>query len=56
MRVADRLTQREASWRELERLVDQISDRHIRRCRPLLFCADDLHFGAFEGIHTFPFR
>ncbi len=35
MRVADRLTQREASWRELERLVDQVSERHIRHCQPI---------------------
>ena len=47
MRVADRLTQREASWRELERLVDRVSDRHIRRCQP----ADVLRLGQlYRGV------
>ncbi|MBV8129313.1 MAG: stage II sporulation protein M, partial [Planctomycetaceae bacterium] len=47
MRVADRLTQREASWRELERLVDQMSERHIRRCQP----ADVLRLGQlYRGV------
>jgi uncharacterized membrane protein SpoIIM required for sporulation len=49
MRVADRLTQREASWRELERLVDQMSDRHIRRYRP----ADVLRMAQrYRGVCT----
>jgi uncharacterized membrane protein SpoIIM required for sporulation len=34
MRVADRLSQREASWRELEKLVDLVSERRVRKCRP----------------------
>ena len=49
MRVADRLTHREASWRELERLVDQMSDRHIRRYRP----ADVLRMAErYRGVCT----
>src|SRR3954451_285082 len=31
MRVADRLSQREASWHELDRLVDRLSASHFRR-------------------------
>ena len=47
MRVADRLTQREASWRELDRLVDQMSDRSIRRTNP----ADVLRLGQlYRGV------
>jgi hypothetical protein len=46
MRVADRLTQREASWRELERLVDQIFERHIRHCQP----ADVLRLGQLYRL------
>ncbi len=47
MRVADRLTQREASWRELERLVDQMSERHFRRCQP----TDVLRLGQlYRGV------
>jgi uncharacterized membrane protein SpoIIM required for sporulation len=34
MRVAERLTQREASWRELERLVDQMSEGYFHRPEP----------------------
>ncbi len=34
MRVVDRLSQREASWRELDQLVDRLSQSHFRRPRP----------------------
>src|SRR5579883_833052 len=33
MRVVDRLTQREASWRELDALLDRLSDRSLPRAR-----------------------
>ncbi len=47
MRVADRLTQREASWRELDRLIDHISDKRIRHCRP----GDVLRLGElYRGV------
>ena len=34
MRVVDRLSQREASWHELDRLVDRLSASHFRRLDP----------------------
>jgi uncharacterized membrane protein SpoIIM required for sporulation len=47
MRVVDRLTQREASWRELDRLVDRLSQSHFRRLDP----ADVLRLGQlYRGV------
>jgi uncharacterized membrane protein SpoIIM required for sporulation len=34
MRVVDRLSQREASWRELDQLIDRMSQAHFRRVAP----------------------
>jgi uncharacterized membrane protein SpoIIM required for sporulation len=34
MRVIDRLNQREATWRELDRLIDRMSGSHFRRLNP----------------------
>jgi uncharacterized membrane protein SpoIIM required for sporulation len=47
LRVADRLTHREASWRELERLVDRLSQSQFGRPRP----ADVLRLGQlYRGV------
>lgn len=49
MRVADRLTQREASWHELEQLVDRMLRRHPGRPLP----ADVLRLGElYRGACT----
>ena len=42
MRVADRLTQREASWHELDSLIDRLSRRPTARPLP----PDVLRLGA----------
>src|SRR3954451_9990018 len=47
MRVVDRLSQREASWHELDRLVDRLSASHFRRLDP----ADVLRLGQlYRGV------
>ncbi len=49
MRVADRLTQREASWRELERLVDQMSGATSAAANRRMCCVWDSFTGAFAA-------
>jgi uncharacterized membrane protein SpoIIM required for sporulation len=47
VRVADRLSEREASWRELDRLVDRLSRSRFRRLDP----ADALRLGElYRGV------
>jgi uncharacterized membrane protein SpoIIM required for sporulation len=47
VRVVDRLSQREASWRELDGLVDRLSQSHFRRLDP----ADVLRLGElYRGV------